>query len=223
VDRIYKMPQRGIVGDYVWGTVDGWRRPRPEWWLAKKANSPIRIEPKLLAIPPAGRPVEVSVENLNFWNDLNDYICKWRLSSEQGQVRARVAPQAKGSLSIQTKRPPRASDTLVLEFYDQSGRMTDGYKLTFSPHAIPALPNSGKAARIVEMPATTYLQSAEAIRLLGRNTELSYDKRNGQMLWCLAGRESVILSGLAYHALSRPRRALSGPAHMGVFQRRLQG
>ena len=68
VDRIYKLPRRGIVGDYVWGTVDGWRRPRPEWWLAKKANSPIRIEPKPLALPPAGGPIEVPVENLNFWN-----------------------------------------------------------------------------------------------------------------------------------------------------------
>jgi len=230
-DRIYKLPRRGIVGDYVWGTVDGWRRPRPEWWLAKKANSPIRIEPKPLAIPPAGRPIEVPVENLNFWNDLNDYTCKWRLarpshtwsdgpgdsprgtgnafeqSLEHGQVRARVAPQTKGSLSLRTKRPPQAGDTLVLEFYDQSGRMIDGYKLNFSPRKIPALPNSGKPARIVEMPATTYLQSAEAIRLLGRNTELSYDKRTGQMMWCLAGRESVIISGPVLHIMRFPGHA----------------
>ena len=207
VDRIYKMPGRGIIGDYVWGTVDGWRRPRPEWWLAKKANSPIRIEPKLLANPTPGSPIEVHVENLNFWNDLNDYTCKWRLTSEKGQVRARVAPQTKGSLSIPTKRPPKPDDTLVLEFYDQSGRMIDGYKLNFSPHEIPALPNSGKPARIVEMPATAYLQSAEAIRLLGRSTELSYDKRTGQMLWCLAGRESVILSGPVLHIMRWPGHA----------------
>jgi len=207
VDRIYKMPGRGIVGDYVWGTVDGWRRPRPEWWLAKKANSPIRIEEKPLACPQAGRPIEVPVENLNFWNDLNDYTCKWRLPSEKGQVRARVAPQAKGFLSIPTKHPPQAADTLVLEFYDQSGRMIDGYKLNFRPREIPTLPNSGKPARIVESPATTYLQSAEAIRLLGGNTELSYDKRTGQMLWCLAGRESVIISGPVLHIMRFPGHA----------------
>ena len=221
VDRIYKMPQRGIVGDYVWGTVDGWRRPRPEWWLAKKANSPIRIEPKLLAIPQAGRPIEVTVENLNFWNDLNDYTCRWRLASiaqagigkaseqigARGQARARVAPQSKGSLSIRTKWPPKTDDTLVLEFYDQSGRMIDGYKLSFSPREIPTLPNSSRPARIVEVPATTYLQGAEAIRVLGRNTELSYDKRTGQMLWCLAGRESVIISGPVLHIMRFPGHA----------------
>jgi hypothetical protein len=213
VDRIYKMPGRGIVGDYVWGTVDGWRRPRPEWWLAKKANSPVRIEEKPLAIPPAGGPIEVPVENLNFWTDLDDYTCKWQLdrvshpSAEKGQVRARVAPQAKGSVSIQTKRPPAAGDTLVLEFCDPAGRMIDGYKLGFSAREIPALPNSGKPARIVEMPAGTYLQTAEAIRLLGRDTELSYDKRTGQMMWCLAGRETVLISGPDLHIMRFPGHA----------------
>ena len=29
VDSIYKLPGRGVVGDYVWGILDGWRRPRP--------------------------------------------------------------------------------------------------------------------------------------------------------------------------------------------------
>jgi hypothetical protein len=226
VDRVYKMPRRGIVGDYVWGTVDGWRRPRPEWWLAKKLNSPIRIQEAPLALPPEGGPIEVPVENLNFWTDLNDYTCQWRLerasgplsgragdsprgtgnaeTAEKGQVRARVAPQARGSVSIQTQRLPKAADTLVLEFFDPSGRMIDGYKLGFSPRQIPALPNSGRPARIVEMPARAYLQSADAIRLLGRNTELSYDKSTGQMLWCLAGRETVIIAGPVLHVMRFP-------------------
>jgi len=230
-DRSYKLPGRGIVGDYVWGTVDGWRRPRPEWWLAKKANSPIRIERRPVALPSAGRPIEVPVENLNLWADLNDYTCKWRLTRparnsapdtadspgvgapmvgrrvEKGQLRANVPPQTKGTLTIRTTRPPQPADTLMLEFYDPSGRMIDGYNLTFRPHEIPVLPNSGHPPRIVERPATTYLQSAEAIRLLGRNTELSYDKRNGQMLWCLAGREPVILSGPVLHIMRYPGHA----------------
>jgi hypothetical protein len=221
-DRIYEMPRRGIVGDYVWGTVDGWRRPRPEWWLAKKLNSPIRIQERPLALALAGGPIEVPVENLNFWTDLNDYTCQWRLERvsdrrpdrtgkaatlEKGQVRARVAPQARGSVSIQTRRPPKAGDTLVLEFYDQSGRMIDGYKLGFSPHEIPALPDSGNPAQIAEMPANASLQSSEAIRLVGRNSELSYDKSTGQMLWCLAGRQTVIISGPVLHIMRFPGEA----------------
>src|ERR1039458_386287 len=97
-----------------------------------------------------------------------------------------------------------------------SGRMIDGYKLSFSAHEIPALPNSGRPARIVEVPATTYLQGAEAIRVLGRNTELSYDKRTGQMLWCLAGRESVIISGPVLHIMRFPGHAEPYPDRKSV-------
>jgi hypothetical protein len=203
-DGIYKLPGRGIVGDYVWGTVDGWRRPRPEWWLAKKANSPIRIEEKPLAIPPAGAAIRVPVENLNFWKDLAEYVCQWQLGSRKGRLRASVAPQTKGEITLPVKGQAKAGDILVLEFRDETGRLVDGYKLGFGAHELPALPNSGQPARILEMPAGTYLQSANAIRLLGKDTELSYDRSTGQMLWCLAGRQPVILSGPTLHIMRYP-------------------
>ena len=203
-DQIYKMPRRGIVGDYVWGTVDGWRRPRPEWWLAKKVNSPIRIEEKPLAIPQAGSPICVPVENLNFWMDLNDYVCQWQLGSQKGRLHASVAPQTKGILAIPSRHQPRIDDILVLEFRDETGRMIDGYKLKFRPHETIALPNSGKPARILEMPAGTYLQSANAIRLLGKDTEISYDRSTGRMMWTLAGRQPVILCGPTLHIQRQP-------------------
>ena len=203
-DSVYRMPGRGIVGDYVWGTVDGWRRPRPEWWLSKKANSPIRIEERPLAMPEAGGPICIPVENLNFWKDLNQYACQWQLGHYKGLLHPSVAPQTKGLINIPTKYQPKADDILTLEFYDETRRLVDGYKLSFRPHAIPVLPSSGHPARIVEMPASTYLQSANAIRLLGRDTELSYDRATGQMLWCLAGRQPVILSGPTLHIMRYP-------------------
>ena len=42
---------RGYQGDCVWGVVDGWRRPRPEWWLMKKIYTPVLIEEKPLLLP----------------------------------------------------------------------------------------------------------------------------------------------------------------------------
>ena len=39
-DSVYKLPGRGIIGENAWGTVDGWRRPRPVYWLSKKLYSP---------------------------------------------------------------------------------------------------------------------------------------------------------------------------------------
>ena len=50
-ESVYKLPHRGVIGEPVWGTVDGWRRPRPEYWFSKKLYSPVQIEEKPLAIP----------------------------------------------------------------------------------------------------------------------------------------------------------------------------
>ena len=77
---MYKVPGRGIVGEVLWGMVDGWRRARPEVWLSKKLNSPIRIEEKPLSIPAAGEPVLVQVENRNWFTDLKDYTCRWEIA-----------------------------------------------------------------------------------------------------------------------------------------------
>ena len=48
----------------AWGTVDGWRRPRPEYWLSKKLYSAVQIDEKPLAIPGAGQPIVVPVREL---------------------------------------------------------------------------------------------------------------------------------------------------------------
>ena len=53
--RSINCRKRGIVGEAAWGTVDGWRRPRPEYWLSKKLYSPVQIEEKPLAMPQAGQ------------------------------------------------------------------------------------------------------------------------------------------------------------------------
>jgi len=82
-DSIYKMPGRGYQGDTVWGMVDGWRRPRPEWWQAKKVYSPIQIEEKPLEVPANGHPILVPVENLNWFADLKSYRCEWQIGKRR--------------------------------------------------------------------------------------------------------------------------------------------
>ena len=42
-EPIYAGPGHGYVGDTVWGVVDAWRRPRPEWELCRQAYSPAQI------------------------------------------------------------------------------------------------------------------------------------------------------------------------------------
>ena len=76
-ESVYKLPGRGYQGDCVWGVVDGWRRPRPEWWLMKKIYTPVMIEEKPLKLPAAGEPISVPVENMNWLHNLRIAIRRW--------------------------------------------------------------------------------------------------------------------------------------------------
>jgi beta-galactosidase len=196
-ESIYKLPRRGIVGDVVWGTVDGWRRPRPEYWLSKKLYSPVQTEEKPLDVPAAGSPLVIAVENFNQFIDLDQYVCRWQLAGEKGEARAKAAPLSKGTLTIALQRPPKADDRLRLEFFDERGRMVDKYCLAFRPHPLPVFPNSGRPARIAE--EKQYLSFASAIRLLGPKVELAYDRTSGELYRALADREVVMSLGPKLH------------------------
>jgi hypothetical protein len=196
---IYKLPQRGLVGDVVWGTVDGWRRPRPEYWLSKKLYSPVQIAETPLALPQAGSPIVIRAANWNQFADLNQYLCRWELGGQRGEFRPQVAPMSEGDLRISPRHPPQPDDKLVLRFYDERGRMVDAYRLSFHPHPLPIFPNSGRPARLVEQ--FGYLDNDSSVRLLGKNTELAYDRTSGELFRALADREVVMTLGPKLHLL----------------------
>ena len=138
-ESVYKMPKRGVIGEPAWGTVDGWRRPRPEYWLSKKLYSPVQIEEKPLAIPEAGKPIVVPVRNWNQFADLDQYVCRWELAGEKGEARAKAAPMSKGTLEIAVKRPPQPDDKLALRVLQRPRQ--DG-------RCLPACVQAARDARI---------------------------------------------------------------------------
>jgi hypothetical protein len=203
-EPVYKMPGRGYQGDCVWGVVDGWRRPRPEWWLMKKIYSPVIIEEKPLKLPAAGEAIAVPVENMNWFANLKAYECRWEIGGHKGvQARADVAPSSKGVLTLPVLDGITADDTLTLEWYDETGRMVDAYKLRFRQHEKPEW-KMGKAASIAEENGR-YLSEAKAVYLKGNRCELALDKVSGRLMWALKDNEQVLSTGPALHVLNGER------------------
>lgn len=209
-DRVYKLPGRGIIGDYMWGTVDGWRRPRPEWWLTKKLFSPIQISEKPVAIPRAGEPVIVPVENRHTLANLKDFMCKWRMGDQTGELRADVSARAKGELRIPAKNP-KANDVLTLEFFTSAGELIDGYNLAFKAHELPKQAWSGHSARVVLQDFGKSLSYEAPVRFIGKNSMLEYDRRTGMLLTATAGGEIVLISGPSLHVLNNADPSTDSP------------
>ncbi|HTQ11020.1 MAG TPA: glycoside hydrolase family 2 TIM barrel-domain containing protein [Fimbriimonadaceae bacterium] len=198
-DPIYKMPGRGYQGDTLWGMVDGWRRPRPEWWEAKKVYSPILIEEKPLAIPAAGQPVVIPVENMNWFANLSHYTCHWSIGDKSGKATASVPPSTKGTFEISIGVTVKPEDVLTLKWYDETGRLVDAYNLTFRPHPVPVWKMDGKADTSVE--DNRYLSGARAVYLRAANSELAMDQTSGGLMWALKDDEEVLTHGPVFHIL----------------------
>jgi beta-galactosidase/beta-glucuronidase len=55
-----------------WGLIDSWRRPKPEWWLARHIFSPVWLETRHVPFTPGQKSVRVPVENRNAFTDFSE-------------------------------------------------------------------------------------------------------------------------------------------------------
>ena len=83
-------------GNALWGLIDGWRRPKPEWWLCKAVFSPVWFPRRQVDYQPGQATVRIPVENRYSFTDLKELAFTWELDGATRQGR-----------SQQFRRPPR--------------------------------------------------------------------------------------------------------------------
>ena len=129
-DDVFDLPT-GRAGYGEWGPVDGFRRPKPEWWHVRKVYSPIHI--RVDRLEPG--PIEIPIQNRYNHTDLSEVECRWELGDGSGTVRADIAPGQSGTLAFPEAKD---GDTLHLQFVDASGSSVDEYAIPIGrPEAPP--------------------------------------------------------------------------------------
>ncbi len=141
VDDTFYMYENDTVGYGTWGPIDGWRRPKPEYWGMKKAYSPVRLgTPKL-----ADGTISVDVENRQIFSNLNEMKIAWHLGSQSGTVSTSAAPGTRGVLAIRPAAAPKPGDKLGLAFTDPRGFIADQFRLEIAGLAALAAPDAPAA------------------------------------------------------------------------------
>ncbi len=170
IDEVFMLPH-ACVGYGEWGIIDGWRREKPEYWLAKKAYSPARILDGYVENPGAGNPLKIPIGNEFDHTNLNEITIEWSVGSERGQIRdLNVAPHAAGLLVLPA-RAWRNGDIVSIKFEDREGRLLDEYALPVGKEAWHFPTVHGPAPRVDE--------GIDSVRVSGEQFEINFSKVSG--------------------------------------------
>jgi len=170
-DEVFMLPV-SPVGYGEWGIVDGWRRPKPEYWLTKKAYSPVRIhDGDITDPPPAGSPLAIPVKNWFNHINFNELKIVWTVGSESGEINnLNLAPRAEGTITVPA-RSWQAGEILNLKFFRPGALLVDEFNLRI-----------GKRVRFFaeeKGPAPMVSEDARSVSVQGTYFTLVFDKTTG--------------------------------------------
>ena len=127
IDDSFFLPSGKVVGYGTWGPVDGWRRPKPEYWHMKKIYSPVKI---ILNDGPKNEKVKLTLENRYFFSNLKECRIIWKNNDKQGILTVDAKPGAIVEATL-----PFTNDEvgkLIISVFKDSEVAVDEYAYDFS-------------------------------------------------------------------------------------------
>jgi len=188
IDETFQLPDK-CVGYGEWGIYDTWRRKKPEFWLTKKAYSPIRIDESTYVSISDARDIEIPVKNWFDHTDFNELAIRWQVGDNPGTIKMSLPPGKEGKLIIPAKNF-KGNDVVGLCFYDQFGKqpmLIDEFKLPLREKTYkPAEPDG---------PAPKLSQDDNEIVASGVDFEIIFDKQTGSVTKGAYNGQVLILGG----------------------------
>jgi Glycosyl hydrolases family 2, TIM barrel domain/Glycosyl hydrolases family 2 len=173
IDEVFMLPS-SCVGCGEWGIIDGWRREKPEYWLAKKAYSPTKLPDRHVQNPGSGNPLRIPVANEFNHTNLDEIRIQWNVGTERGEIRnLKLAPHSSGWLLIPA-HSWQNGDVIHINFVDPADRLIDDYKIPIGEPIwrFPA----------IQGPAPQMREDTQFIRLAGKDFEIVFSKASGLVL-----------------------------------------
>ena len=182
IDDTFFLPGERAVGYGTWGPIDGWRRPKPEYWGMKKAFSPVKI--RLKGNQDADGKLCFEVENRHLFSNLKETRLEWTVGNQHGVVTPDVAPGETGEFTVQLPEEVRSAGTIDWKVIGVRGFEIDAYHFQTLPEPMvqPALLSAGRIQTEETDEAYVIRTISGDFRIDKRNGLLTSSKNNGAVL-----------------------------------------
>jgi hypothetical protein len=188
IDEVFLLPDT-VVGYGPWGILDVWRRKKPEFWLTKKAYSPVRVLQTRFASSRPGEDLVVPLENRFDHTNVAELQVQVTAAGVTSCVRGPdIPPHRKGSLNIPGSLI--GGKELTVKFLHHGSRVVDEALLTLGPP---------EARRELPPKAIHVAESDTAIEAAGEGFALTLSKTTGLIESGLVRGQRIILSGPFLH------------------------
>ncbi|HJA67944.1 MAG TPA: hypothetical protein H9955_16830 [Candidatus Mediterraneibacter cottocaccae] len=108
-----------------WGLIDIWRRRKPEFYLVRKAYSPVVIRTRTVYREQNGK-ISLDIENRFLHTNLNETWLVWQVGDDVHRVSGPDIPPGEKGIFCLEDVPD--STRIDLKWYDPSGRCIDEYR-----------------------------------------------------------------------------------------------
>ncbi|WP_329127123.1 glycoside hydrolase family 2 TIM barrel-domain containing protein [Streptomyces sp. NBC_01465] len=188
IDEVFHLPS-GPVGYGEWGIIDLWRRRKPEFWLTKKAFSPVRIADGVLTGLTPGAAIPVAVTNWYDHTDLAELAISWQIGNRSGTLTGVSIPARQSGTLTVPAGAWSAGDVLQLTF-KRSGALVDDYSLWLNTRTTPDFPAAGGTTPTVQ-------DTTGRITVTGVDTPFTvvFDKTTARLVQATADSAQILTGG----------------------------
>jgi hypothetical protein len=162
----------GCLGGDIFGVPGGRGAHPPEYWLIKKAYSPVRVDNQMLVNPGEGKPLAIPVKNWFDHANLSELKVQWAVGGESGVLAGpAVAPHRAGRLELPA-RNWRDGEMINLKFLRADGLVVEESWLPVSPSLTVLPAPQGPAPQITEGDNSITISGSDFSLVFNRQTGL---------------------------------------------------